>query len=58
MEHAAVREGGMARWVEKNGRAALEQGEAKVVALRQAALGEARRSDGPKRTSSGGCGNA
>jgi hypothetical protein len=49
----------MASWIEKKGKAAVEQGEAKAaLLLRQAAPGEARRTNGPKRTSSGGSGNA
>jgi hypothetical protein len=39
----------MATWTEKTGKAAL---------LRQEALGEARRTNGPKRTSSRGSANA
>jgi hypothetical protein len=49
----------MATCREKTGKAADEEEEAKAPPLlRQAAPGEARRINGPKRTSSRGCGSA
>jgi hypothetical protein len=51
-------EGGIASWIEKRGKAAVEQGKTKAAPLGQAAQGEAGRTNGPKRTSSRGSGNA
>jgi len=48
----------METWIEKTAKTAVEEGEAKAAPLRQAAPGEAGRTNGPKRTSSRGSANA